>query len=120
MVIVDEVRGHGLSPARYRFLETIRRYAEEKLLSSGEAEAARSRHIDSWVSLVELAEEGLQSSDQFKWCDRLELEIDNLWAALTWMTAQPHGDKQLFHFVGLLGRFWRDRGSLQEGVSWLK
>ncbi len=119
MVIVDEVREHGFSATRYRFLETIRQYAEERLLSS-EAKAARSRHADWYVGLAELAEEGLESSDQFKWRDRLEVEIDNLRAALTRMAAQPHSDRQLLHFVGLLGRFWRDRGSLQEGVSWLE
>ena len=120
MVVVDEIPGVGPATTRYRFLETIRQYAEEKLLSCGEAEAARTRHAEWYVMLAEEALDGVESADQVRWWHRLEMELDNLRAALTWLAAQPGGGEQLLHLAGLLGRFWRDREHLQEGVSWLE
>jgi non-specific serine/threonine protein kinase len=109
VVVVDEAHGPGPSTTRYRFLETIRQYAEEKLLVCGEAEAARARHADWYVRLAEEALDGVESADQLRWWHYLEMELDNLRAALTWLGAQPQGDEQLVHLAGLLGRFWRDR-----------
>jgi predicted ATPase/DNA-binding XRE family transcriptional regulator len=119
MVIMDEVREAGLASTRYRYLQTIREYAEEKLVASGEAEAARSRHSDWCIHLAEDAEQALESSDQLRWLDRLDTEIDNLRVSLTWLAAQPDANEQFLHLVGLLGRFWRDRTHLEEGVGWL-
>jgi tetratricopeptide (TPR) repeat protein len=120
MVVVDDVPGVGSAITRYRYLETIRQYAEEKLLACGEAEAARARHADWYVRLAEEALDGVESADQLRWWHHLEMELDNLRAALTWLEAQPQGDEQLLHLAGLLGRFWRDREHMQEGIGWLE
>jgi len=120
MVLLDEVRGGGPGSTRYRFLETIRQYAEEKLLSCNEAEAARTRLADWCVGLSEEAQEGIESADHRRWCDRLDLELENLRAALTWLAGQPGADDRLLHLAGLLGRFWRDREHTQEGIEWLE
>jgi predicted ATPase len=120
MVVVDEVAGVGSAITRYRFLETIRQYAEEKLLSCGEAESARTRHAEWYVRLAEEALDGVESADQLRWWHRLEMELDNLRAALTWLAAQPQESEQLLHLAALLGRFWRDREHMQEGTHWLE
>ena len=39
---------------RYRLLETVRQYAQEKLGESGEAEAVRTRHRDHYTSMAAL------------------------------------------------------------------
>src|SRR6266849_1907559 len=46
MVVVDEAHASRPVTTRYRFLETIRQYAEEKLLACGESEATRTSHAD--------------------------------------------------------------------------
>jgi predicted ATPase/DNA-binding XRE family transcriptional regulator len=120
MVVVEEVRGADPANTRYRFLETIRQYAEEKLVYCNEAEAARTRHADWYVRLAEEAQEGIESANYRLWCERLELELDNLRVALTWSAAQAPGDDRLLHLAGLLGRFWRDRGHMQEAIDWLE
>ena len=120
MVVVDEVRGGGPASTRYRFLETVRQYAEDKLLSCGEAEPARTRHADWYARLAEDAQDGVESAEQRHWWHRLEMELDNFRAALTWSAAQPDGDGRLVHLAGLLGRFWRDRDHQQEGFGWLE
>ncbi len=120
MVVADEIRGAGPTSTRYRFLETLRQYAEEKLVFCAEAEAVRIRHANWHVGLAEAAQRGMESADYRQWCDRLELELDNLRVALTWSAAQPAGDGQLLHLAGLLGRFWRDREHMHEGIDWLE
>ena len=120
MVAVDEVAGVGSAITRYRFLETIRQYAEEKLLSCGEAESARTRHAEWYVRLAEEALDGVESAEQLRWWHRLEMELDNLRAALTWLAAPPQEGEQLLHLAALLGRFWRDREHMREGTHWLE
>src|SRR5262249_52917063 len=95
MVVVDEVPGVGPAVTRYRFLETIRQYAEKKLFSSGEVEAVRPRHAEWYVRLAEEALDGVESADQLRWWHRLEMELNNLRGALTWLAAQPQGGEQL-------------------------
>jgi predicted ATPase/DNA-binding XRE family transcriptional regulator len=116
-LVVMERRGRG---QRYRLLETVRQYAEEKLVDSGEAAALRERHRDWNLALAEDAVAGLSGPDQVEWLERLEMEHDNLRAALAWCQADPEGAEQEERLAGGLGRFWRDRGYNREGFAWLR
>ncbi|MDQ6772447.1 MAG: LuxR family transcriptional regulator, partial [Candidatus Dormibacteraeota bacterium] len=69
-------------PTRYRMLETVRQYAAERLLESGEADQARFRHAQHFVALAELAEKSEFSAAQATWLDRLETDHGNLRATL--------------------------------------
>jgi tetratricopeptide (TPR) repeat protein len=72
--------------ARYRLLETLRQYAQERLATRGEAatDALRARHATYFAALAELVALGMHGPDQPKWSDRLEIEHDNLRAGLEW------------------------------------
>ncbi|WP_414686287.1 ATP-binding protein, partial [Mycobacterium sp.] len=48
LVVAENTSG----PTRYRLLETVRQYAQEKLGESGEADAVRSRHCDYYTSMA--------------------------------------------------------------------
>jgi predicted ATPase/DNA-binding CsgD family transcriptional regulator len=104
---------------RYRLLETVRQYAEEKLVDSGDAAAVRDRHRDWYLALAEDAVGGLSGPDQLTWLECLEAEHDNLRAALAWCQADPDGADKEERLAGALGRFWRDRGYHREGFAWL-
>jgi predicted ATPase len=52
---------------RYRVLETVREYAEEKLVDSGEASALRDRHRDYYLALAEAGAAGLLGPEQVQW-----------------------------------------------------
>ena len=70
--LVDVVAAElGVAPgeARYRLLETVRQYAEEKLVAAGEA-APRARHRDWYLAWAERAEPELVRCDQAAWFDR--------------------------------------------------
>jgi predicted ATPase len=56
-----------LGLTRYRFLETVRAYATERLEAAGEAEAMKARHRTWRLDFVERAADGLSDSDQVIW-----------------------------------------------------
>jgi non-specific serine/threonine protein kinase len=105
--------------ARYRLLETIRRYAEEQLLQAGEAAATRARHLDWYLAWTERAGPALIRHDQARWSRRLAADHDNLRAALTWARAEPAGAEKELRLAAELGRFWGLRGHGREGRAWL-
>lgn len=102
---------------RYRLLETIREYAAERLFESAEEDLTRRRHADYFLGLAETAARGLDGPEQTQWFDRLDDEHDNLRAALDWArVAQPPLVSRL---AAALGWFWKTRGHVSEGRSWL-
>jgi hypothetical protein len=103
---------------RYRLLETIRQYAQDKLLESGEVEQARSRHLHYYLHVADAADPQLRSADQLEWLARLEAEHDNLRAALKWAVASEDAESGL-RLAGGLARFWYLRGYWREGREWL-
>ena len=103
---------------RFAMLETVREYGLEKLAESGEASAAQDAHAAFFLSLVQRAEPELVGAGQTRWLDRLEAEHDNLRAAIAWTLQVGDGEAAL-RLTGALGRFWRIRGYLAEGVVWL-
>ncbi|MDQ3855834.1 MAG: NB-ARC domain-containing protein, partial [Chloroflexota bacterium] len=107
------------SSMRYRMLEPVRQYAEQKLRQSGEEDVARSRHAATFLSLAELAEAGVRGRSQLEWYDRLEAGRDNLRAAFTWYLEQAR-----YEDAARLGTslwiFWWVRGPLSEGRHWME
>ena len=62
---------------RYRLLETVRQYAQERLNDAGEEEQARAWHLAFYLALAEKAEPGLVGPEEGAWVARLELEQSN-------------------------------------------
>jgi len=115
-LISERVPGEAV---RYRLLETMRQYALEKLREVGEEEIVRERHLMYFVNFAERIEPALKSQDQVMWLKRLDKELDNLRAALTW-GIQGAG----FNLTGLrlaqaLSDFWQRRSYWSEGRRWL-
>jgi hypothetical protein len=114
LVIVEQTDADN----RYHYLETIREYAYEKLVDSGELEETRLHHLNYYKALVEAAEPELRGPDMIVWLDRLELDQDNLRSALEWaLDTNPINALQI---VGALCYFWSRRASATEGLGWIK
>ena len=103
---------------RYRMLETIRQYAQEKLWAAGEGELMRQRHLAYFVDLAERAEPNLRAFDMVIWLDRLEAEYDNIRLALEW-ALESDIEAQL-RLASALLQFWHIRGPRIEGIDWLE
>ena len=121
--LVDKslVAAEGLNgDIRYRLLETIRQYGLEKLRESGETPQVHRRHLQWYLDVAEAAEPELQGPDQIGWLNRLEMEHDNLRAALEWVKAEDGEPEAGLRLAGALHRFWAMRGHLSEGREWLE
>jgi predicted ATPase/class 3 adenylate cyclase len=99
---------------RLVMLETIREYALERLVASGEEAAVRQRHAQYYLALVERAEPLLHGAEQLVWLLRLEAEYDNLRAVLAWSQAAD-GAAVGLRIVATLWSFWQFGGHLNEG-----
>jgi tetratricopeptide (TPR) repeat protein len=100
---------------RYRMLETLRCYAEEQLSASGAAEEARSRHGAYFCTLAMEAENRLQGAEQAETLNSLELEQENLRAALD----SPQPVELRLQMAAALAIFWRVRGYAREAQGWI-
>jgi tetratricopeptide (TPR) repeat protein len=102
---------------RYRLLETIRQYARDKLLESGEAAEMRNRHLEYYIGLTERAEMQLYSFMALNWVNRLEDEYDNLRTAIEW--GMDNDVLGVLRMAGTLPNFWFRRGYETEGIQWI-
>ena len=102
--------------ARYRFLETIRQYAMEKLLESGEAVDSHNRHLDYVLKLAGDTEPEGFLSQRLPWLDQMEVEHDNLRAALEWSAS--NNVAKAIELAVALGDFWTSRDYNGEAVAW--
>ncbi len=87
LVQAEEIDGS----TRYRLLETVRQYAAEHLARRPGTELGRTRtaHRDHYLALVETAGTHLRGPQEAVWLDRLEVEFDNIRAALAFSIADP-------------------------------
>jgi predicted ATPase/class 3 adenylate cyclase len=102
--------------SRYRYLETIRQYAMEKLLESGESMDVRDRHLAHFLELSRRAEDHFGTTQRLLWVNRLEVEHDNIRSALGWaLESDPESALQM---VCSLSLFWMSHNYLSEGSRW--
>ncbi len=115
LVVTDE----GDRETRYHFLETIRQFAQDKLLESGEVVRVRNNHLNYFLAHANQAEPQLHGPEQVKWFDRLDIEEDNLRAAQAWALESNQVEKAL-ELAAALWWYWyiRDHfGEAQERMS---
>jgi predicted ATPase/DNA-binding SARP family transcriptional activator/tetratricopeptide (TPR) repeat protein len=99
-LVVHDDAGH----VRFRMLETLRRYAAERLAESGTAGRLRRRHAEYLLRLAERAEPLLRGPQQAMWMRRLEADHDNFNAAIDW--ALRHDPEVAVRLCSALAYFW--------------
>ncbi len=114
LVITESERGIS----RYHMLETIRQYANEKLVDSGETEAMREKHLEFFLDLAETAAPHLYQHEQLEWLEQLDADYENLRAALEFAMGKESAEPSL-RLCAALGMFWSNRGYWKEGSAWL-
>ena len=105
--------------ARYDLLDTVRAYALERLTMAGGLMATRKAHTDYFVSLAEDARAGLRGPAWLTFLRRLQLENDNLWAALDY--AREAADRTAVARLGAaLGWYFMLAERVSEGRRFLE
>lgn len=112
LVNVEEQDGQP----RYRFLETIREYALEKLVDSGDEPRVRTRFLEYLTALADRAEANYRGPEQLSWFRLMERERDNFRAALDYSL---HSNEALsaLRLVGSAFWLWFFRGPWSEGEA---
>ena len=115
LVVAEEHDGE----TRYTFLETIRQYALERLREAGEEDHLAHLHRAWCVAFAERASHYLRGPEQAGWRARLEVEHDNIRAAIG-RTIERRDAEPGIRICIALWHFWIDRGYSHEGYEWLQ
>ncbi len=127
-LVVAEASPGEEGALRYRMLETLRQYGQERLEESGQAQGVRRRHAEYYLALAEGAdaqgaERELNAARPVAWLKRMESEHANLRAALNWSIDEPDGRdtaKLGLRLAVALWWFWHTRDYLTEGRRYLQ
>lgn len=110
-LVVTEDEGGVL---RYRLLETVRMYAEARLVEAGEDASIRERHRDYFLAWAE----SIPSERTYLDPDgEIRRERHNLHAALSWSVEQGRLDL-VGRIAATMNRIWI--GDIREGRRWLE
>src|SRR5262249_52425554 len=112
LLVADRSSGH----TRFSMLETIRQFAEEQLVASGGAEAARTAHARYFAGRdAELMAlwDGPRQAEAYSW---VTVELPNLRSAFRW--AADRGDVDAAVAIAICATFLGHWVQLYEPVSW--
>jgi tetratricopeptide (TPR) repeat protein len=101
-------------------LETVRQYARDRLLESGEADRVRARHLEFFRRLAEEAEPQLYQANLTMWLERLGMELENIRAAMESSIDSGDDVESGLSLASDMWLFWEFRGNLAEGLNWLE
>jgi non-specific serine/threonine protein kinase len=117
--LVDKSLVQAEETGRYRLLETLRQYGRERLRARGAAAAVRARHAAYYLELVERMRPGLEvGHPAAPALARLDLELDNLRAALRWCADAGDATAGLRLLSASEGHSYL-RGRLVEHLGWM-
>jgi predicted ATPase/DNA-binding NarL/FixJ family response regulator len=103
--------------ARYRLLETIRKYGQERLDELGQRAVLRRQHRDHYLRLATQAE--WFGANQVEWVGRLQLDYADVRAALEYCATQPGEGQTGLRLAADLLYHWLSSYYLNEGRGWL-
>ena len=111
-LVVAEPRS---TSTRYRLLETMRAFADMRLLAAGEVDATRDRHRDTFLALIEAVPLATLVWTQ----DALGIEEDaeNIRAALEWSRDQQRHDV-IVRIAVRMAPFWGGSGRSADLAQW--
>jgi predicted ATPase len=105
---------------RYRMLETVREYAQERLRESGGEAVARQAHLDYFLRLAQETGPALRGADLEAALERVEAEVGNFREALQWAQTNAASSDASLRLSAALWPFWEVRGHHTEGREHLR
>jgi predicted ATPase/DNA-binding SARP family transcriptional activator len=104
---------HGADGPRYRLLESVGAYCDDRLAEAGETDGARRRHGSYYIALARRAEQQLRGAEQRRWLRKLDAETANLRRAVDESVRRGEAEPALLLAVTLTW-YWFLRGRLAE------
>jgi predicted ATPase/class 3 adenylate cyclase len=95
---------------RYDLQKTIREISQEHLIDRDDVAATAARHCDYYLGIAKAAKRELEGPDQAEWTRRVEVELDNVRAAIALALAQGVDPVLAVKFEVALMRFRILRG----------
>jgi non-specific serine/threonine protein kinase len=111
-------RVEGPGGPRFGMLFMVREYAAERLAEMPERARVEEAHAATFLALAEEAGRALRGPSELEWLDRLEMEHQNIRAAIGWYSRHEPGDA--LRLAVAMSRFWGVRGHFTEGRGRLK
>ena len=105
--------------SRFSVLDTIRAYAMDRLVETGELEGAQRAHARYYLTLAERLQNSMRGPGMAAALDNLAAEYGNFRAVFQWSTTSQELELGL-RLAGALYRFWYARGHLAEARAWLE
>ncbi|GAA5025164.1 BTAD domain-containing putative transcriptional regulator [Actinopolymorpha pittospori] len=99
---------------RYRMLGTIKEYAGQRLAEAGESDLARHAHLAYFTELGETADPHLRRAEQLEWLTTIEVEHDNISAAMRGALAAGEAQGAM-RLAAAAGWYWWLGGHKAEG-----
>lgn len=131
----EGTQGSSNSKTRFGMLESIREYVRQKLEESeqpGDARHLEKKHALYYMAFAEEADRQLRGPGQIEWLSRVELEHNNLLAALNWaretssnepnnsMNEGREANEIGLRITAALAHFWFLRGYHRDGIEYLQ
>ncbi|TMA34678.1 MAG: tetratricopeptide repeat protein [Deltaproteobacteria bacterium] len=113
LVVVQHGLDHG---TRYRFLESVWRFALDQLEGHLEHEPLRERHLAVYLALAEHSETAMSGPGLPAALRELTAEEDNLLAAFAWCARADSGAEQGLRLAASAQRFWMVSGRYALGL----
>ena len=105
-----------LGAERYRMLDTVRQYAQERMAETADLAGTCTRHLDFYLALAETARPELAGPEQGPWLSRLDLERENFLSAHAWSEGLPNTGELGLRMAHALRPYWIYRGLLSLGL----
>jgi len=116
--LVDRSLVHDAGDGRLRMLETLRHFARERLVESGEVAEVRDRHLAWFVHTGAEVERRLEGPDLRAVLDELDRHVDDLRAAMRWALGAGRADDAVA-IAAPAAWFWILRARIPEALTWL-
>jgi tetratricopeptide (TPR) repeat protein len=110
-LVIGQVDEEGAM--RYRMLEVLRQYGQDRLAAKDGIDSAHERHAAHYLELAQRFDRDSQEGDVSAWLPPFQREEGNFRVALDWLRGRNSDDG--LRLSTALARYWQAAGSINDG-----
>lgn len=112
LLVIDRESG---PEARYTMLETVKHYAMERLVESGEETVIRDRYLDYYLFLAQEIDHQRLETRTTEWHKRVDRDLENFLSAHVWCDRAEGCAEKGLRLAFALRNYWLPRGTMDLG-----